>query len=270
MFRNNFGNQRSPNQNPNEIEQGIEISFVESIRGTKQNFRYSYQAKCDPCRGTGALDGDAKNITICKKCNGLGEEIVKRKSLFGVVSTRSRCYTCHGSGKVPIKKCKSCNGNGFNQVTTTLDLTIPAGVRAGQFLIFKNQHGSTEVTLKIQIFVTHSNVFERHGMNIYTKLVVNPLQAMIGGDLKIPSPWGIKTIRVKPGIKNGEHLKIVGAGCRISRNNKLTSGDLIGVVEYASPQKLSDAEIKILSGIKIEEPKEAVNWINKALSELKE
>ncbi|WP_391592216.1 Molecular chaperone protein DnaJ [[Mycoplasma] cavipharyngis] len=269
VFRKNFNNYQNRTKNPNEIEQAIEISFVESIKGTKQNFRYTYQSGCESCKKTGALDGDPRYIVTCKKCNGLGEEIIKRRSLFGTVSTRSTCHECHGLGKIPSKKCRHCSGKGYNNLHTEIELNIPPGVVPGQVLIFKNTHKNTEVTLKIQIYVSHSSVFERHGMNIYTKLILNPLQAMIGGNVKIPSPWGIKTIRIKPGIKNGEHLKIVGAGCQILRNNKTITGDLIGVVEYTAPQKLSNDELKILSSIKIEEPKEASNWINKAISELK-
>lgn len=189
VFRRHFNNQQNSSaKNPNHIEQGIEISFIDSIKGCNQNFRYNYHENCNECKRTGALNGDTKYIETCKNCNGLGEEMVRRRTIFGNVTNRSKCHVCNGVGKIPSKKCKKCNGKGYGESSKEIELAIPSGIYHGQILRFQNTHNETDIILKIQVFVANSNVFERHENNVYTKLILNPLQALAGGEVQIASP----------------------------------------------------------------------------------
>lgn len=189
LFGNIFsGGGNRKNTNPNRIEKVISISFIQAVRGQEIKVRYSYQVKCDSCRATGALNGDNKHIEKCNRCHGTGKENVRRRSIFGVLNNIAICSKCDGAGKIPAKKCPSCNGRGVLKMNNEAQLNIPAGIENGQILIFKNQHDQTEVELVIQVQVEPSQFFERNNLNIYTKIIINPLHAIAGGEVKIASP----------------------------------------------------------------------------------
>lgn len=272
LFGNIFtGGSGRKSHNPNRIEKVISISFVQAIRGHELKIRYGYEVKCNICRATGALNGDSKYIERCFRCNGSGKENVRRRSVFGVINNIAICSKCDGAGRMPTKKCHSCSGKGILRMNNEAQLQIPAGIENGQVLIFKNNHDNTEVELVVQIQVEPSQFFERNGLNIYTKIIVNPLHAICGSEVKIPSPWGIKVIRIKPGTKNGEYLKLTGGGVKIQdQYGKTTSGDLIGVVEYAPPPTLTAQQIQIIKDMHTPTPKEADNWVKRVLNEVNE
>lgn len=40
------------------------------------------------------------------------------------------------------------------------------------------------------------------------------MTAILGGEVKIPSPYGFKTIKIMPNTKSGTRQKIIGAGIK--------------------------------------------------------
>lgn len=268
LFR---GNKTRRNKNNNQIEKSAQISFIESIRGTEINIRYEFEQECNSCKATGAMDGSSSNLANCKTCDGTGYENIRRKSLFAVINTQSVCSACHGKGKIPTKKCYSCDGKGLlKSQKDKFTVKIPPGTENGQVFTVKRKHDAQEIKVYIHIQVTPSQVFERHGMDIYTKLYISPIHAITGTETEVATPWGIKTIKIKPGIKNGEYLQISGSGVTVNdQYGRSHQGNLIAVIEYTQPPKLSEKELAVLKSINSPQPNEAISWIKKAKNELK-
>lgn len=267
----NGGNKSKRRKNNNQIEKSAQISFIEAIKGTEVNIRYEFEQECHSCQATGAMDGNSNNLGNCHTCDGRGYETIRRKSLFAVINTQSVCSTCHGKGKIPIKKCYSCDGRGILKLQKDkFTVKIPPGTENGQMFTVKRKHDAQEIKIYIHVQVTPSQVFERHGMDIYTKLYLNPLHAVAGTETEVATPWGVKLVKIKPGIKNGEYLQISGSGVAVTdQYGRRHQGNLIAVIEYTQPPKLNEKELNLIKSINSPQPQEAISWIKKAKNELK-
>ena len=61
------------------------------------------------------------------------EQLELNKELYlGVMQSQSVCPDCHGTGKIPEKKCKHCRGTGTAKETVEKKINVPAGIDDGQ------------------------------------------------------------------------------------------------------------------------------------------
>lgn len=75
----------------------------------------------------------------CHTCNGQGFTIAAQRTLFGTVQTRVACTTCHGRAEVPEKSCTECTGKGTVHRKKTIRVEIPAGVEDGMQIRVRGQ-----------------------------------------------------------------------------------------------------------------------------------
>lgn len=75
----------------------------------------------------------------CHTCNGQGFVIGTQRTVFGTMQTRTACSTCHGRGEVPEKPCTSCNGSGVQHGRKTIRVDIPSGVEDGMQIRVRGQ-----------------------------------------------------------------------------------------------------------------------------------
>ena len=91
-----------------------------------------------------------------------------------------------------------------------------------------------------------SPIFARDGKVIRGKVIVDPMRAIVGGKIDIPTPYGMKVATINPKTKNGEEIKVSGYGIKDLKKGlfgKQTNGDLILEVVYASPNKYSKSQL---------------------------
>ena len=67
---------------------------------------------------------------VCRTCQGKGQ-VVHAQGFFMVQTT---CPQCRGAGKTIKDPCQDCRGRGAKPETSTLTVTVPAGVDDGQTL----------------------------------------------------------------------------------------------------------------------------------------
>ena len=254
IFSNIFGGGRGRSQGFYEDQRelnlmvSVTISFVESVLGTKKNIEYKIEKDCDSCNGLGASNEDG-SINICSNCGGKGVVITQNSTIMGVMQTQTICGAWHGKGEEIVKKCKTCNGKKMLDEKVTLEVEIPSGVRDGENLVVHNKgniYKGKKGSLYLNIKVIPSNIFSRKNNDIYVIAKIDPIMAIVGGEIKVPTPYGIKTIKVKPGAKNGDIITLSGYG--IKSMKKFTGNhDLYAVIEYTSSKKFSSSELKELS-----------------------
>jgi molecular chaperone DnaJ len=109
-FGDIFGGQRQRVKRGRDISIDIEISFKESILGTKRSVLINKVGKCEVCEGSGAKPGS--ELMTCTTCNGAGRIHETRNSPLGAFTSVRTCPACEGSGKIPKVKCTTCSGHG--------------------------------------------------------------------------------------------------------------------------------------------------------------
>ncbi len=233
-----------------DIHIPISISFIEALNGTEKKVSFDRRVVCDNCEGSGAESKD--DIIQCSGCQGHGVVITQKRTILGMMQSQSICPNCSGTGKSIKNKCKSCSGKGYNISEVTIKATIPAGVEHRENLIVSNKghkNKSDNGNLYLIINVNPSKFFERHGLDIYTYLYVDPLKALVGGEVEIVTPYGVEKYELMPGTKHDQKIIIHGRGVKTDKKRVLggnLSGNLVCVVRYSESNKYTKSEISII------------------------
>ncbi|MDR3163469.1 MAG: molecular chaperone DnaJ [Mycoplasmataceae bacterium] len=262
IFGNIFGGRstrrRSKTNNQSlfdlDIHASVTISFLDSVRGTNLQVKVPTKIICPTCHGTGAAN-EKDALKTCPQCKGSGVVIMRSRTILGVMESQQICPQCQGTGKIIAKLCPTCHGKKFTTQDQQVAINIEPGVLNGQTLeingkgnVGKNSTGN----LYINIFVQPSPIFKRKDNVLYANVLVDPIVAITGGRIKIPTPYGIKEIDLKSNTANGEQITLSDFGIKNVRKRMFGgtgNGDLIITVVYARPIHYSRSEIEQLRKI---------------------
>ena len=250
----------------------VEISYVESIVGGQKKVSYKYKKRCTSCNGTGAKNEPNAKQT-CSTCNGKGVVLKQMRTPLGVVQTQGYCDSCNGEGEIIYKKCDSCRGHKYIDEWKDLVIDIIPGIDNRTTIAIQGEGNETKNgkgDLYLTFIVRSSKIFEKDEKDVYVKLLVDPIKAIIGGECEVPTPYGIEKVKIPPYTSPGDKITISGKG--VNSNKKLfkTKGDLIAVVYFTKPKKYSPIEMKELSKLINENNIELFQYIQNAKGELNE
>ncbi len=138
----------------------------------------------------------------------------------------------------------------------TLEVTIPAGVVAGQKLRLrgkggKGRNGGADGDIYLHIALKPDPVFRVDGRNLNFVLALAPWEAALGTSLEVPTLDGPVILTVPPGSSSGRRLRLRGRGLANSRGEP---GDLYATVRIdvaavlTEPQRKLYQELERLSG----------------------
>lgn len=227
----------------------IKINFLEAANGCIKNIKYTRQVTCPDCNGSGSADGD---VIACSDCNGEGFVVEQRRTLLGMFQTKKTCPSCKGEGQTIKNKCKKCKSRRMVDEVVERKVSIDSNVFyqdvvivRGEGHIYKNLVGDLFLRVKIE----PSRVFELRDNHVVVNVLVDPLVAITGGTILIPTLKEIKEINLKAGTKNGDIITIANGGINLKLDSRLyganynEKGDLIVVINYARPSEYSKQEI---------------------------
>lgn len=121
---------------------------------------------------------------------------------------------------------------------STLDVTIPPGVNAGQVLRLKGKghpglgEGPPGDAL-VEVGVRPHPVFKREGNDIVVELPVSLDEAVLGGKVEIPTIGGKVAMTVPAGANSGQTLRLKGRGVK-------GKGDQLVKLNVVMPEKIDD------------------------------
>jgi len=234
-----------------DISIDLEVSFKESVFGTKRSVLLAKVGKCDTCHGSGAKAGT--DLETCKTCNGAGKVHETTNSIFGQITMQQTCRTCHGQGKIPKEKCATCHGQGVLRKQEEVDIAVPAGIDGGEMIRLTGQgeaiQGGASGDLYVKIHVTPDPRYKKEGLNILSDLSVKLSDALLGADYKVDTLDGSEKVSIPQGVTHGETLTIKGKGIS---NNRGKRGDFIVKVKINLPQKLSKSAKTLIEKLKEE------------------
>lgn len=221
-----------------DISIDLEISFKESVFGTKRTVLLAKTAVCDACQGSGAVLGT--EMVTCNHCNGAGKVHETQNSFFGTITMVQPCKLCRGQGKIPKEKCHTCRGEGVYKKQEEVEVLVPAGIDGGEMIRLQGQgeavSGGASGDLYVKVHVTPDPRFKKEGANLATELTIKLSDALLGGSYKIQTIEGDEMLDIPAGISHGETLRVKGKGVPLARGKR---GDLFVKVRIQLPQKLS-------------------------------
>lgn len=136
----------------------------------------------------------------------------------------------------------------MRRVPRQLKVRIPRGVVDGQVLRIpgkggKGQRGGPDGDLYLDITVRPHPLYRSEGLDLYVNLPLQPWEAILGTSVELPTPAGRVTLKVRPGTRAGQRLRLAGRG--LARTDG-PAGHLYAVAEIVVPTHVSDAEKALL------------------------
>jgi len=157
---------------------------------------------------------------------------------------QTRCTACQGRGKMADSPCSACEGRGVAPTLRTLEIKIPQTVQDGTRLRLAGQgHPPTNGSgqpgdMHVQIRFQPHPVFKPQGRNIHVELPVAPWEAVLGGEVEVPTLDGTVTMKLPPGSPAGMKMRLRDRGLRTENGR----GDEIVTVIVVVPQEVTDRE----------------------------
>lgn len=226
-----------------DINIRIEIPFALAMEGGETIIKVPRAVDCSRCRGTGAEPG--AQVTPCEACHGAGQ---MQFSQGGFVVNKT-CPRCGGKGSTITDFCHECKGSGETQEIKKIRIHIPEGVKEGEKIRIKNEGNMRSWNkergdLYVIFRVEKSDTFERKGDDIYFSVRVNMAQAILGGNLEVPTPDGNIEIKLPAAIQSGTSIKMTGHGAKNIKTGK--KGNFYVKVEVETPKAESNEEKELI------------------------
>ena len=239
------GRARQPGRGA-DLRLELSIAFHEAVWGVRKSVEITRSVGCSTCRATGAAPG--VKVEVCRGCQGKGQ-VVHPQGFFMVQTT---CSQCQGAGKTIKDPCRDCRGRAIRSETSTLTVTVPAGVDDGQTLRItgkgESAHGVAPGDLYVVLLVDEDKRFERDGDDIISEVPISFFQAALGGEIEVDTLddgcEGAAILELRPGTQPGD--EIVRRGQGIQHVAEQGRGDHYIRFAIEIPKKLTSKQEKIL------------------------
>ncbi len=226
-----------------DLRYRMDIGLEDVVRGLEKEIEYETESNCQKCHGSG---GDSQHKpALCSQCGGTGQ-VVRAQGFFRMATT---CSACRGEGEIIKKKCRSCHGHGRKTLKKKIKVKIPSGVNTGTRLRIGGEgeggyRGGPAGDLYVEIYVREHPDFERLGNDIYGKVEVTYLQAILGAEVSVKTLNGEKTIAIPPGTQPRAKIRVMDQGIPILRGQG--RGDMYFVVDLKIPKRVNKKESALL------------------------
>ena len=225
----------------------IELPLEEIATGTKKTLKVRKRVPCSSCSGSGAEGGG--DLSACGECGGSGQVRQVIRTIFGQTVNVAVCPRCRGRGKIITNPCRTCGGDGREEGEETVQIKVPAGVMAGNFMRLEGKgdigpQGGPPGDLLVVFDEEDHPVFFRHGSDLICEIHLSMVQASLGLKVEVPTLSGKARVSIPEGIQSGKVLRLKGKGVPEIRNGR--KGDLLVRVIVETPKKPSKREKELL------------------------
>ena len=129
---------------------------------------------------------------------------------------------------------------------------IPPGATDGQRLRLRGKggpgtNGAPPGDLYLQIHLEPHPLYRVSGHDLDLEVPLAPWEAALGAEVEIPTMTGRVTMKVPPGSKAGQKLRLAGKGLPQPGGG---AGDLYAVLSIEAPNPLTEAEKKLLEELR--------------------
>jgi molecular chaperone DnaJ len=237
------GGRRGGPQRGSDLRYTMALSLEEAVKGCEKKITIPTLVACNTCDGSGAKPGTSPKV--CSTCAGQGQ-VRMQQGFFAVQQT---CPSCRGQGTKIDSPCGNCHGRGVKEETKTLNVKVPAGVDTGDRIRLSGEGeagglGGPAGDLYVQMSVKDHAIFERDGHNLYCDVPISIVDAVLGGELEVPTLDGRVKLKIPAETQSGRMFRLRGKGVTPIRASG--PGDLMCRVQVETPVKLTEHQKKLL------------------------
>ncbi len=117
----------------------------------------------------------------------------------------------------------------------SLEVDMPPGMVTGEKMRLRNL-GLNGGDLYLKITVAPHGFLELQGNEVYCKLPITPVEAILGGSIEVLTLDGLVKMNLPKGVKNGQKLRLANKGYPDHRGRR---GDQVVEVEIRFPTELT-------------------------------
>lgn len=237
---------RGPQRGP-DIRVRMPLTLEQVASGVKQTIKVAVDDPCEVCGGTGGAGGARPQR--CNECGGTGEVRRVQRSILGQFVSVAPCPACGGAGQRIEEPCPSCRGRGTQPGEATLEIEVPAGVTAGDYLAMRGRgsvgtQGGPRGDVMVVLDVKEDERFVRDGADIVYRLPITFSQAALGAEMEVPIVDGTTArVKVPAGVQTGQILRLRGKGLPRLRGGG--HGDQLVQMVVWTPTDLSPEQEKL-------------------------
>ncbi|MBI3098313.1 MAG: molecular chaperone DnaJ [Planctomycetes bacterium] len=221
----------------------LTVTFKEAAFGTKKTIELRRHEACGKCGGSGSKPGSRP--ATCSTCRGHGE-VLQGGGFFTI---RTTCPRCGGQGTTIEHPCPECRGQGRVPEKREIEIGIPAGIEDMTRLRVSGEgetgeNGAPRGDLYCDIRVEPHEYFERHGDDLLCELPITFTQAVLGGEVSVPTLEGETTMKIPKGTQTDQILRLRGQG--IPNVHGRGRGDQLVRIVIDVPKSLSKHQEELL------------------------
>lgn len=242
------GRKRTTVVRGDDIRYDMLLEFSEAIFGAEKDIILSHLEKCEACTGTGSKSGS--RMKICSMCGGRGQVMRTEQTPFGLFSQVSVCSNCGGDGEMISEFCRKCSGEGRIRVRKNIKVNVPPGVSKGSTLRVRGEgdagsKGGAPGDLYVCLEIVEIPEIQRDGINLYSSVAINYIDAILGSVVKVKTIDGITEVQIPSGTQPGEVVVLTKRGVP-KLNQPSIRGDHLFTVKVTIPNRLSARERELL------------------------
>jgi molecular chaperone DnaJ len=236
VFGDIFGRRRKERRRGRDIRYTLSVSLEQAVMGSEHDIEFESFGPCSTCRGEGQQPG-GRDPETCTLCGGAGE--VKSG---GLLSGRTRCGRCDGTGMVQMDPCEACHGRGSRREKREFTVRLPPGTEPGAERVLKGQgepgrFGGDPGHLRVTVNVKPHPFLRAKGEDVHCDAVVSITEAATGAKVPVATVDGWVDVDLPAGVVSGARLRLRGKGVPRTRGGR---GDEIVTVVVETP----DAKVR--------------------------
>lgn len=126
----------------------------------------------------------------------------------------------------------------------TVKVRIPSGAKSGSRLKIKGKGPASSLSgqrgdLYLNIELEPHPLFKFKGDNLVAEIPITPEEAVLGAEIKVPTPEGQVAMKIPAGVDSGQSLRLKGKGWWKASMQRT---DLMVTIKIVTPKELSDTE----------------------------
>ncbi len=243
IFGGGGGRGRSGPRRGADLRYNLDLGLEQAVHGDTLKIRVPTLVNCETCDGSGAKKGSSP--VSCTTCGGQGQVRMTQ----GFFSVQQTCPNCRGQGTIIKDPCGSCRGQGLVEETKTLSVKVPPGVDTGDRIRLAGEgeasaDGGPAGDLYVQVNVRDHAIFERDGKHLYCDVPIGFPDAVLGGELEVPTLDGRVKLKIPAETQTGKMFRLRGKGVTPVRGG--APGDLMCRVVVETPVNLSKEQKELV------------------------
>lgn len=162
------------------------------------------------------------------------------------------CPACRGSGRRGSGFCPTCAGLGETRHEKPITAQLPKLMRDGSLLRLRGQgspsvQGGEPGDLLIRIRLLPHPAFKVSDGDLEASVTVMPWEAVLGGEISVPTLEGTLRVRIPPQTHAGRRLRIAGKG--LGKEGGVR-GDLHAVIRIDIPDHADKASERLYQSLR--------------------